>query len=266
MGLFTRLCEAPATSLHPTNEPGPQLGRHIPCFRQAAISQAAKTSVVLEHSCGWSFPAITPFGWEAPVSIHLGRGFLCRPCVAPLCGVRRSVALSQAVATGRRAAQAAGTQRLTISLDEILVLPRWAGRAPEVGLPPPPVAPLASPVLRLVKLDSMTHWSPPAAAAPHVFLEEFGGARHSTPHQCARPFPNSPVGSENVNTSELAGRVSSALHEGACLALPEPFNAVPPIVSLPPYRYEAHVRHRNGFTRATRNLRATLIAYARIIR
>ena len=65
MGLFTRLCEAPATSLHPTNEPGPQLGRHIPCFRQAAISQAAKTYVVLEHSCGWSFPAITPFGWEA---------------------------------------------------------------------------------------------------------------------------------------------------------------------------------------------------------
>ena len=75
VGLFTRLCEAPATSLHPTNEPGPQLGRHIPCFRQAVISQAAKTYVVLEHSCGWSFPAITPFGWEAPVSIHLGRGF-----------------------------------------------------------------------------------------------------------------------------------------------------------------------------------------------
>ena len=114
MGLFTRLCEAPATSLHPTNEPGPQLGRHIPCFRQAAISQAAKTYVVLEHSCGWSFPAITPFGWEAPVSIHLGRGFLMQA----MSWLRRADAVARCTPSsrgdGRRYRQAAGARGVII--------------------------------------------------------------------------------------------------------------------------------------------------------
>ena len=80
---FSLGCARPRpTSLHPSNDPGPQLGRHIPSFGRTAISQAAKTYVVLEHSCEWSFPAITPFGWEAPVDPPW-RGLLMQAMVAP---------------------------------------------------------------------------------------------------------------------------------------------------------------------------------------
>ena len=37
---------------------------------------------MLEHSCEWSFPAIAPFGWEAPVDPPWP-GLLMQAMVAP---------------------------------------------------------------------------------------------------------------------------------------------------------------------------------------